>query len=775
MEYSPEIFITYLLSENYKNEKIKGINFIDKINNSYKESEIKLNIDKVNIVTGGKMFDFVGESYIGKFVIVIVNEIYLKTETCLSELYVLADKSFPFYKIIFVYVGAIKLFENINIIDFYHYFSEKIKYLNEKEIKITNFYQKKKIVAEITMLQDVEKYMLNVGSFSKTYNLNRYNELDELIKEIVSIINTEFRNEKEYLIKISLPNYVNQCPYYNPKNLIGRENSLKALSELLDKNKIMLMESGIPGIGKTTLAKAYINDERYYNKYDNIAWVTVSNNIFENFIDQLSKSEQLISYRPNQDISTNFKKLYKELQKFKGNNLMVVDSANNHDDLYEFIQKIKNTNWTYLFISQVAPDKILSEKLDKLETEPTIELFYKHYKKEKNDRILSFLLNMIENHTLIVELMAKVANHNDNLNILKLYEIIRKAKMKPPFIIAYNELKKFVSDEFINLERNLYRYIAEIFALENFTTDEIKYLRYFTILPPYEMYESILIQFFGIQESENSHFNYTLNNLVRKGWLHNGNEAYSIHILLQPVLLRLLNPNSENCLPIINFFIKNIESQTEERIIKNKSFLPYAESVAYSLFDNSLILINLIEKVAEFYLKLDNIQKCLAYNLLALNIKEFIFSNDYEKLANSYNEISNLHSNLGNYEQDLFYAFKALEIRKLNENNDVLKLAESYNNIAITYRGIKNYKKSLEYHLMDLNICENNLTEDDVNLANSYFEIAITYYYRKDYFDAKIYIDKALAIWKQKFNYNSQDLLNAIEIQEIINRRKKSG
>ncbi len=772
MDYSHEIFVSYLTASNSSAEKKLILDFLELLKRTLTENDdAKFHAVPVNLMLGGNLTNFLDGNNIGKVVVIIVNEIFLSYEACLAEIYLLTTHNFPIDKIILVYTDGIKYFSILRTIDFYYYFAEKKKYAEEKAEKTINTYLASREKETFFMYQEVEKFFVNFGSFYKTYFLAKDKNLQILINEIAANVREMFLKEKEFLLKITLPNYINQCPYFNPKNLIGRQKSLSALSELITNNKVILIDSGIPGIGKTTIAKAYINDPNYYQQYDNIAWITVSNNIFENFVDQLSKSNQLINYKPAQDFFTNFKKLYKALRRIEGNNLIIIDNANNHDELKDFLYKVRNLNWNFVILLQAAPDNMLFERLDKLSSEAAIELFYRHYKKERNDKILTFLLNLIENHTLLTELMAKVANHNENITIIKLYEIIRKAKMKPPFIIAFNDLKKFVADEFMSLERNLYRYLAEIFAIESFTDNEIKLLRYFTILPPYEIPETLLLQFFDIQQNDNSQFNFTLNNLVKKGWLQNNNESYSIHILLQPVLLKLVKPNSQNCATLINFFIKNIDYNTEDKIIKNKFFLAYAENVAYSLYDCSILLVTLIEKIGEFYLVLDNVQKCLDYSLLALNIKETLFAKDYDKIANTYTEISNLQSALGNYEQDLYYAFKTLDIRKQSPKDNKVKFAETYNNIAITYRNLKDYDKALQYHIMDIDICENIENYDSFTLAGSYCEIAITYYYLKNYEKSKLYIDKAVEIWLSKIPSENYEVINAIEIQEIITHK----
>ncbi len=773
MEYSPKIFVSYLFSDLIPAEKKAGILILNELENSFKNEKIEIICNQVNLMTGGSICAALEEEPIGKFVIVVLTENYLYSENCLAELYYLHNIKFPFYKIIFVYLGEIKLIDKLSFVDYYHYFNETITYLKEKKNKTVNTKLNQLFTDKIDFFNTVQKFIINVSAFSKVFIVKDEKNIEADIKEINQNVISEFIKEKDFILKILEPNYINRCPYYVSKNLIGREDYLEDLSKCLDSNKIVYLESGIPGIGKTTLAKAFINDEKYYNKWDNIAWITVSNNILENFIDQFSKSDNFFDYKTDHDISTNFKFLYRELQKVKGNNLIIIDNANKHDELLEFLNKIKNINWKILLVGQVSTENFYSINLPPINQSSAIELFYKHYKKEKNDRMLVFILQLINNHTFLVELIAKVANSNSNINILKLYEILRKAKLKPQFIVPVKEFKKNISEELMNIERELYKFVAEIYELENFTAEEIMYLRYFTVLPPYEIPENLLISFLGINENSKSQFNFTLSCLVKKGWLHNNYDSYSIHFLIQPVLFKILSPSSENCTPLIDFFNNHIDFSSENQLLQKKIYLTYAESVVYSLFDNSEKLIELTEKLAVFYLKLENYQTCLEYNLLALTMKEIVFHENLEILADSYNEISILYGLLGNYELDLQYAFKALELRKKIYKSEHLKLAESYNNIAITLRNKNEYKQAVDFHIKDILISELNLSRNDYSIANSYYETAVTFYYLKNFNSAKNYIDKAVEIWKLQENQNLIDLHSAFEIQEIIHNKVK--
>ena len=67
------------------------------------------------------------------------------------------------------------------------------------------------------------------------------------------------------------------------------------------------MVNGVGGIGKTTLAYAYVNDETYTKHYNHIVWVNVMDNIKDALVNQLSNDDTGFTYNPNEDVGANLK------------------------------------------------------------------------------------------------------------------------------------------------------------------------------------------------------------------------------------------------------------------------------------------------------------------------------------------------------------------------------------------------------------------------------------------------------------------------------------
>src|SRR5579862_3171289 len=70
----------------------------------------------------------------------------------------------------------------------------------------------------------------------------------------------------------SLPKHLTlSLPRIDPDEIVGREEELVQLHENLHTGKKVVVVNGVGGIGKTTLARAYVT--RYYEEYKHVAWI----------------------------------------------------------------------------------------------------------------------------------------------------------------------------------------------------------------------------------------------------------------------------------------------------------------------------------------------------------------------------------------------------------------------------------------------------------------------------------------------------------------------
>ncbi|MEL6867762.1 MAG: NB-ARC domain-containing protein [Bacteroidota bacterium] len=75
----------------------------------------------------------------------------------------------------------------------------------------------------------------------------------------------------------------------NPNDIVGREKDLAELHSRLSEHKAVLLVNGMGGVGKTTLAAAYVF--KYAHQYEKIAWITQSE---EGVVSSFIQNQQLL-------------------------------------------------------------------------------------------------------------------------------------------------------------------------------------------------------------------------------------------------------------------------------------------------------------------------------------------------------------------------------------------------------------------------------------------------------------------------------------------------
>ena len=154
-------------------------------------------------------------------------------------------------------------------------------------------------------------------------------------------------------------------------------------------------------MGKTTIARKYLN--QHSEEYDHIIWLQVTKGIRNAFTEDVVLRTHFKIETTNIDES--FQLILNELINLSGKNLIILDDAQN--DLHKDRKYLPDTkHWEVLITSRIAFPEIKEYRLDFLTGESAIELFYTHYKIEKDDTIVKDILSPVNYHTLTTELFA---------------------------------------------------------------------------------------------------------------------------------------------------------------------------------------------------------------------------------------------------------------------------------------------------------------------------------------------------------------------------------
>jgi len=518
----------------------------------------------------------------------------------------------------------------------------------ELEDFIKIFYNKIKDCKELIGIEKKEKFI--------DKNFENYLKLDEILK-----ILSKDRIEKKQVLK-PLP----KPSYYKPEDLIGRNKTMKNISEQLKSKSNVTLVNGIGGIGKTTIVLAYANTPALMKQYDHIAWITVFDNIIDDTINQLAGSIPGFTYNKAESSEYNFRQLLIFLHEIDGNNLLIIDNANNLQNLLNVKRNIETLRWKVIITSRTEPPGYNNIPVDKLDKKDAKILFDRYYKRDYKDELLDKLLEKIEYHTLLTELLAKAANENPDLDLPKLCDILDKKDLSADElqidIVTEHELDKENRLKMIQL----YKYINKIFdaTVSKLKNEEKQYLRYFAVLPSQFIEFTDLLDYFQINKKDKTRFGNTLNLLYRKGWLIREKNTYKAHSLIQTIAREKLQPNIKNCEVLIDTFKWKLYTEAGDNPLNKKEFVPYAEILLKTIKTENTEIATLSNNLSIIFRDFGNYKKALEYNMKAIEIEEKVLEPNHPDLATSYSNIAATYSDLGDYEKALEYNLKVIEIYK---------------------------------------------------------------------------------------------------------------
>lgn len=384
----------------------------------------------------------------------------------------------------------------------------------------------------------------------------------------------------------STPVRVGNPPFNSAIRIIGRNKELEQLESYLSKDNSIAILSGIGGIGKTTLASEYYWKSIREKKYKYFRWIPFNDSI-ERSIDLVYRPLRHF-YFPNWNDALdkhgiiNFV-LNKELN-LVGQKLMVFDGVNDRKELNKLKVIFREFNNIIITTRSLSINKGNNTiRLFPLREMDALDLFYNNCpnfsRNIPEENSVKNLLNAVESHTLIVEIIAKKINKSSYLNPEKILSFIQKNQL--------DKLENQVSYLEDGDENSISNLINQIFSISSLNKREFGLLKLFSILPPVNFSFTQVIEFHGKNvsniddESDIIEIDILLSNLAGKGYLIKRENDFRCHQLIQQYILFQKTPFAHEFEELLIFLNSNIEIQEFD--------LPLIESeliqISYSLID----------------------------------------------------------------------------------------------------------------------------------------------------------------------------------------------
>lgn len=309
---------------------------------------------------------------------------------------------------------------------------------------------------------------------------------------------------------------------------VGREQELVQLHELLmDHSKVFL--HGIPGIGKSELAKMYA--KQHSKEYTNILYMNYVGDLKQNIID-MDFADDL----PEESDDGRFKRHNRFLRSLREDTLLIVDNFNMIGDQDEFLDVMLKYRCRIVFTTRSRYENQISLEVKELPTDTLLALMGQFYDAERKTSLLEEMIGLLHGHTYAVELAARLLSNG----MLKPKALLKKLQEERAAMDADDKIGSIKDGR--NKKATYYDHIHTLFSLYRLSKGEQEIMRCLIFIPS----KGISARRFG-NWLKLRNLN-RVNGLIEMGFVQPGNDRYiSLHPMIREVAVEELKPSVQNC------------------------------------------------------------------------------------------------------------------------------------------------------------------------------------------------------------------------------------
>ena len=316
---------------------------------------------------------------------------------------------------------------------------------------------------------------------------------------------------------------------------IGRKDEIKAIASHLS-NQSVLFITGMAGIGKSEVAKAYAQTNR--KKYTNIIYLYYTGDLRKD-IANLTFADD--SVEMNEEVR--FQNHYKVMQRLHTDTLLILDNFNVLPKDEPFLKELMKNDMQLLITSRCKLKNYDSIEIKELDKEKELtELFYKHCPSAKRDLdSVSAIIEEVNCHTLTV-CMAALTLEASGMEPEELLQELRSCGIGQNM----EEIEVFKDDEFSYA--SMIGHLRMLMKLNRLNEDSIDILRNLSLLPVSGVYKSAFKMWLELDSLKN------VNELIRYGIISEDteNKTIALHPLIQEVAIAETIPTVSDCHVMLN-------------------------------------------------------------------------------------------------------------------------------------------------------------------------------------------------------------------------------
>ena len=314
---------------------------------------------------------------------------------------------------------------------------------------------------------------------------------------------------------------------------VGRESELKELHGLLmEHSKIFLR--GIPGIGKSELAKMYA--KLHSKEYTNILYMNYDGDLRQSIID-MDFSDDL----PEETEEQRFRHHSRFLRSLREDTLLIVDNFNAAWEEDSQLDELLQYRCRILFTTRSRYEGQTTLELEELPADQLLELMGKFYDVDRKTDILQAIIEVLHGHTFAVELAARLLANS----MLRPRALLRKLQKEKAAMDAEDKIGSTKDGR--NRKATYYHHIHTLFSLNRLSGKEQAIMRCLIFVPE----NGVSVRQFG-RWMDLRNLN-RVNDLIDRGFVQPGDGRYiSLHPMIREIAVEEMKPSVRNCKALLD-------------------------------------------------------------------------------------------------------------------------------------------------------------------------------------------------------------------------------
>lgn len=177
---------------------------------------------------------------------------------------------------------------------------------------------------------------------------------------------------------LSFPKCLTGIPAINRNiGLVGRDEELCEIREMLDGNGCLALISGLGGIGKTAVMRWICNEiKEDGNANNHVAWITCGASLQEDLL----LLKETLGFAEGKTVAEDYKRILNKLRNFKGTLYLFFDNMCRIPDAQEMgTLNSLQPNVHIMICARHKIEDIPCKELESLDSDASLTMFYKYY------------------------------------------------------------------------------------------------------------------------------------------------------------------------------------------------------------------------------------------------------------------------------------------------------------------------------------------------------------------------------------------------------------